>query len=102
MYAEDMDWCLRAQRAGWRVCYVPAAVITHHIGRSSDQRPLAMVVAFHRSMARFYRKHYAPAWPRGTRWLPIVGIWTRAALVMAQTLWNRVGDLLRLPGSRSA
>jgi GT2 family glycosyltransferase len=102
MYAEDMDWCLRARGAGWRICYVPDAVITHHIGRSSDQRPLAMVVEFHRSMARFYRKHYVSDWPRGTRWLPPLGIWARATLVMLQTIWNRARDMLRLPGSRGS
>lgn len=95
MYAEDMDWCLRAHHAGWGIYYVPDAVVTHHIGRSSDQRPLAMVMTFHRSMARFYRKHYAPRWPRGTRWLPLLGIWTRAALVMLQTLCSRARDMLR-------
>jgi len=64
MYAEDMDWCYRAHAAGWQVWYSPGAEIVHHIGRSSDQVPLKMVIEFHRSMARFYRKHYAPGGPR--------------------------------------
>jgi GT2 family glycosyltransferase len=100
MYAEDMDWCLRAQQAGWRICYVPEAVIAHCIGRSSDQRPLAMVGQFHRSMARFYGKHYARRWPRGTRWLPLFGIWARATLVMGQTLWAMGRDRVRGTGSK--
>jgi hypothetical protein len=92
MYAEDMDWCLRAQQAGWKIYYLPEAAITHHIGRSSDQRPGKMVVAFHRSMARFYRKHYAPRWPWGIRLLPLAGIWTRAGLVLLQTGLRRAWD----------
>jgi GT2 family glycosyltransferase len=88
MYAEDVDWCLRARQAGWRICYVPEAVIVHRVGRSSDQRPLAMVREFHRSMARFYRKHYARGWPWGLRWLPTAGIWARGALVLGQTVWG--------------
>jgi GT2 family glycosyltransferase len=96
MYAEDMDLCLRLQQAGWRICYVPEAVIVHRIGRSSDQRPLAMVIQFHRSMARFYRKHYARLWPWGLRLLPIAGIWLRALLVMVQILVRRLADALRL------
>ncbi|MFB3882494.1 MAG: glycosyltransferase family 2 protein [Armatimonadota bacterium] len=92
MYAEDMDWCLRAEQAGWRVYYLPDAVITHRIGRSSDQRPLAMVIQFHRSAARFYWKHYAPHWPWGLRLLPPAGIWARAAMVMAQMLLLRLRD----------
>ena len=101
MYAEDMDWCLRAHRAGYEIYYVPTATIIHHIGRSSDQRPLAMVVEFHRSMARFYRKHYAPRWPWGLRWLPVAGIWLRAGLVLAQTLYAEGHDWLRRPGRRT-
>lgn len=102
MYAEDIDWCLRAKQAGWRVYYVPDAVVVHRIGASSDQRPLRMVVEFHRSMARFYRKHYARAWPWGLRALPPAGIWVRAGLVMAQTLSRRAADVLRLAGKRRA
>jgi len=95
MYAEDIDWCLRAQQAGWRICYVPEAVIVHRIGASSDQRPVAMVREFHRSMARFYRKHYARRWPWVVRWLPVAGIWMRAGVVMGQALWRRACDRLR-------
>ncbi len=90
MYAEDIDWCWRARQAGWRVCYVPQAVVVHKIGRSSDQRPVASVVQFHRSMVRFYRKHYARQWPMGLRWLPVAGIRARGAVVVLETLW-RVG-----------
>jgi GT2 family glycosyltransferase len=100
MYAEDIDWCLRAHQAGWRIWYLPDAAIMHRIGRSSDQRPLAMVLAFHRSMARFYRKHYAAQWPFALRWLPAFGIWVRAALIMGQTLSSRARELLRPPRRR--
>lgn len=101
MYAEDMDWCLRAHQAGWRIYYLPGAVITHRIGASSDQRPLAMVAQFHRSMARFYRKHYARRWPWGLRSLPVLGIWARAALVMIPILWSLLlGRMRRSLGGR--
>jgi len=95
MYSEDMDWCLRAEQAGWKVYYVPDAVIVHRIGRSSDQRPLAMVIQFHRSAVRFYRKHYAPHWPWGIRLLPIAGLWLRAGLLLTQMLLRRLADRLR-------
>lgn len=95
MYAEDVDWCLRARAAGWGVYYVPEAVIVHRIGASSDQRPVAMVVEFHRSMARFYGKHYARDWPWVVRWVPVAGIWVRAAVVLGQRLCARAGGWLR-------
>lgn len=101
MYAEDIDWCLRAHQAGWGIYYVPESVIVHRIGRSSDQRPLAMVVEFHRSMARFYRKHYAQQWPWCLSWLPVVGIWSRAGLVLLQTVAARARSRLTRTGSRA-
>jgi len=33
---EDVDWCFRAWKAGWKVSFVPNAVVTHQYGRSSD------------------------------------------------------------------
>lgn len=61
MYVEDMDWGLRARRAGWQVVYLPSARVTHAVGRSSDQQPAAMVKAHHRSMYLYVRKHYGVA-----------------------------------------
>ena len=59
MYCEDIDWCLRAHDAGWRVVYCPHAVVTHAIGRSSDNAADRMILAHSQSMWRFYRKHRA-------------------------------------------
>jgi len=84
MYCEDMDWCYRVRQAGWKVYYFPEAVITHHIGRSSDKAVSAMVRAHHRSMGIFYRKHYAPTTPLLLRWAPPLGIWIRMQLVLLE------------------
>jgi len=35
MYCEDVDFCLRARRAGWRCWYEPSAVIRHKVSSSS-------------------------------------------------------------------
>jgi len=83
MYVEDMDWCRSVHQAGWQVVYLPTAVVTHLIGRASDQRPAAMIRQHHVSMVRYVAKHYgvaaaALAWPliaarylaiRGSAWL---------------------------------
>jgi GT2 family glycosyltransferase len=64
MYCEDTDLCKRAWDKGWKVVYVPDAVITHAIGRSTDRIANKMIVRHHRSMLRYYRKHDVPeaAW----------------------------------------
>ena len=34
-YHEDLDWCIRARRAGYRVAYVPSAVVYHRMHAST-------------------------------------------------------------------
>jgi GT2 family glycosyltransferase len=61
LYMEDLDWCHRFWDAGWRVLYEPAGVALHVKGGSSSGRRAArQEIAFHRGMARFYRRFDAP------------------------------------------
>jgi N-acetylglucosaminyl-diphospho-decaprenol L-rhamnosyltransferase len=53
MFAEDMDLCWRVGRAGWKVGFEPAAVVTHHEGISRRRHPYRMALAHHRSALRF-------------------------------------------------
>jgi GT2 family glycosyltransferase len=58
MYCEDVDFCLRAKQAGWKIHYHPVMRVLHHIGGSSRQSPALMAVERHRSMWRYYAKHF--------------------------------------------
>jgi len=61
LYMEDLDWCHRFWDAGWKVFYEPAGVALHVKGGSSGtRRAPRQEVAFHRGMARFYRRFEAP------------------------------------------
>ena len=57
MYFEEVDWCARARKAGWRVRYHGAARITHHGGASSEQAPTRRQWHFDRSKLRYARQH---------------------------------------------
>lgn len=84
MYAEDVDWCYRIKQAGWRVVYLPEAKILHHIGKSTRLVPYAMTYQRHRSMWRFYRKHYS----RGVVLVDVAtfcGIALRCGIMLART-----------------
>jgi len=60
LYMEDLDWCYRFHQAGWRVRYEGDVTIVHVKGGTSGRhRRLRQNVAFHRGMARFYRKFHA-------------------------------------------
>ena len=59
MYGEDLDWCYRIQRAGWRIYYTPDTQIVHYKGESTKKGDLRYVVLFYGAMLRFVEKHVA-------------------------------------------
>jgi GT2 family glycosyltransferase len=58
MFNEDVDWCRRMNQAGWRVRYVPEAVVVHHIGASKGRVAPRVILERHRGMVRYFRKHH--------------------------------------------
>ncbi len=94
MYCEDVDICRRAWDAGYRVSYVPEAVVTHAIGRSTDQVANKMIVRFHRSMLRYFAKHLiSKVWPplRPFAYLgAMAALGVRAGLFLLKNLWDEV------------
>lgn len=58
MYYEEVDLCLRLRQRGWKVVFVPEAIVPHHGGASASQSVAAMTLARYRSLFAFYRKHY--------------------------------------------
>ena len=99
MYCEDVDWCWRAWKAGYKVTYLPSSVITHAIGRSSDKVPNRMIGRFHRSMWRFYRKNMLPeiALPLRPFALAAAGaaLGLRAGLFIASNKLDRLRERFR-------
>jgi len=58
-YFEEVDWCLRARRAGWEVWLVPHAEVIHLGGQSVARDPQRLALEYRKSQRRFYQKHYA-------------------------------------------
>jgi GT2 family glycosyltransferase len=88
MYFEDVDFCDRATAAGWSVYFHPGATFEHRIGASSSPVRFRMLIARHRSMWRWYTKHFhRMALKDGAVWC---GIWIRCGLMMLGQLWRRV------------
>lgn len=84
LYFNDVDLCYRLKRQGWRIVFEPRAKVTHHHGHSTRQVRGRAVLESHRSLIRFYRKHYAGrvcwclyAAVVGGAWL---SMWPRAAV----------------------
>lgn len=69
IFFNEVDWCWRAKREqGFSIYYTPDAVVTHYGGSSTRQVKAAMVRESHRSLLRFYDKHYARLAPP-VKWL---------------------------------
>jgi GT2 family glycosyltransferase len=58
MYAEEMDWCKRAQEVGWQVYYVGDAYITHFSGQSTAQVKARSHVHFQHSKLRYFQRFH--------------------------------------------
>lgn len=99
MFCEDVDWCWQCHEEGFDVMYVPDAVITHAIGRSTDKAPNRMIGRFHRSMFRFYAKNMVPkmAWPLR----PIALAFAGTALLMRASLFITKNKIDKIKRARS-
>ena len=60
MYAEDLDLCRKAIRAGYNNYYIPDARIVHHGGKSSS--PQTATVAKWHSMLQYFVKNHGYAY----------------------------------------
>lgn len=56
MYAEEMEYCYRARKAGFTCRYVPIAKIVHLGGKSSGNIR-SPIIGEYKNMLYFYRKH---------------------------------------------
>lgn len=61
MYADDLEYCLKVHRAGYRNYYVPEAELVHYGGKSSSQAPGHFAsVMMAESSWQFFRREYGP------------------------------------------
>jgi len=74
MYCEEIDWCWRMRRAGWRIYCVPRAVVTHHEAQSTRQFRDEMFVQLWESRFRLFHKHYSPLFRWAARQLVWLGV----------------------------
>ncbi len=93
MYGEDLDWCYRIQRAGWKIYYTPNTQIVHYKGESTKKGELRYVRLFYGAMLQFAEKHLRGRYSHLFTSLLRAGIFGRAALSVASGAARR----LRLP-----
>ena len=78
MYSEEMDFCYRLKKAGWKVLFNPDASIVHYGGQSALQQAQERVFArsivtnLFQSRYYFFRKNYGPASYLGLRTMDLI------------------------------
>lgn len=77
MYCEEVDFCLRARRAGYRCFYEPGSVIRHRVSRAMGGAYRPVFYYFQtRNLLRAYGTHLTGVAGRRTRWSPsVVTLW---------------------------
>lgn len=81
LFFNDVDWCLRMRRAGWRIWYLHHGTeVLHHVG-GSTRRFRSFPFEWHRNRLAFYRKHHR-----------LVG----SAIVKCAILWVGVREIVRI------
>lgn len=80
IFFNEVDWCLRCKRAGWKIYFTPDVEIVHYGGASTAQVGAAMAWESRRGLLRFYAKHYRAVWFWPLRLLIAAASWPHAWL----------------------
>jgi len=59
MYMDEVEWCYRLKKAGFKVMFYPGAAIVHLGGGSSKTGRQDPILNIYRGLLYFYQKHYS-------------------------------------------
>lgn len=91
MYAEETDWCYRANQAGWKVNFYPEAEIIHLGGQSTKQNSIPMFIEAHKSHHKFIRKYHGRVYLLMVKLVLVIGILLRILLFSLATILKSFG-----------
>jgi len=60
MYMDEVEWCYRIKKAGFKVFFYPGAEIIHLFGASSKTGRKDPILNIYRGLIYLYQKHYSP------------------------------------------
>lgn len=92
MYGEDLDWCYRIKKAGWKIYYVPYTQIIHFKGESTKRSSIDEIRVFYDAMKIFVKKHYKEFALLGV--ILKIGILFRSLIAMLGKFFKNYWDML--------
>ncbi|MCD6117271.1 glycosyltransferase [bacterium] len=90
MYGEDLDWCYRIHKNGWKIVYLPGTEIIHYKGQSAKEAPFDSLRVFYNAMLLFVKKHMGGGLSLIPQWILILGIWIRGSISIAAQWGKRL------------
>jgi GT2 family glycosyltransferase len=93
MYSEEVDLCKRLKLAGWRIAYVPEAVVIHYEGQSSSQVVAARDIYYYQSKIRFHEKYFGQGWAIFLRFVFLLNIWVQLVIEACKWLLGHKRDM---------
>lgn len=76
MYGDDIDWCLRFRKAGWRVSFLPQAEAVHYGGGTTIQAPVYFYIEMQKANLRYWKKHHS----RPAQMSHLASVWVHDAV----------------------
>jgi len=90
LHCEDLDWCMRFRKRGWKILFVPDVEISHAKGECSHSRPVRVEWHKHKGMIRFYRKFFRHQYPLPLMLLVMITVWMRFTAIAVHHSFRRV------------
>lgn len=103
MYGEDMDWCLRASQAGWKIWHLGDAKIIHYWGVTSTtpEKIAWRIYAGRRSKVYYIGKHSTFAGALGIRFALLLEAFAKMAIYSIQAPFLESAQRAYRSGQRS-
>ncbi len=79
MYSEEVDWCYRFKKKGWKIYFEPKVEAIHLWGGTSKQVKIQMLIQLYRSRIKFFRENYS--WLSGQLLKVILGVYCVSRIV---------------------
>lgn len=58
IYSEEVDWCFRFKKAGWKIFHLPSAKVIHRGGATMERNSLGRYERIYEKKGLFFKKHY--------------------------------------------